>query len=449
MSDGVDVILDVWSLKDGQDKYVFMEKMVTDSDINKVLIICNKDYVEKADCRKGGVGTESTIMSDEIYSKAEQTKFLPVVFEKGNDGMIYKPHFLKSRIHIDMSSDDCYEMGYEQLLRDIFDKPLIKKPALGTMPAFLETEEPILLSTAKEQRFLKVKNEESSSFKDWVERYLEKLIASLGQFKISFRGGNAKDLVDLIEKSIDSMQVVTNDFINFLETVSANEECKGEQFVDFFENLLQYYEDNNIALPTSDSVSYLVNDNYRFFNYELFLSFASIMLKHQRFDIIRDVVSADFCILSNRMGREVMPLNYVEFQKYNYTLDRFKKNLTNSNLISEAATLLKSKMEGKLFEEMVEADILLYYLSLVYVKTEEVYDTWYPELSIYNSSFTILPKLVSSRYFEKAKVLFGVDDKESFVTLAKGLKDNLQRDGYHHIPSVLQGLGVDKVCSLK
>ena len=441
MSDGVDVILDVWSLKDGQDKYVFMEKMVTDSDIDKVLIICNKDYAEKADCRKGGVGTESTIMSDEIYSKAEQTKFLPVVFEKGNDGMIYKPHFLKSRIHIDMSSDDCYEMGYEQLLRDIFDKPLIKKPALGTMPAFLETDEPILLSTAKEQRFLKVKNEESSSFKDWVERYLEKLIASLGQFKISFRGGNAKDLVDLIEKSIDSMQVVTNDFINFLETVSANEECKGEQFVNFFENLLQYYEDNNIALPTSDSVSYLVNDNYRFFNYELFLSFASIMLKHQRFDIIRDVVSADFCILSNRMGREVMPLNYVEFQKYNYTLDRFKKNLTNSNLISEAATLLKSKMEGKLFEEMVEADILLYYLSLVYVKTEEVYDTWYPELSIYNSSFTILPKLVSCRYFEKAKVLFGVNDKESFVTLAKGLKDNLQRDGYHHIPSVQQGLG--------
>lgn len=449
MSDGVDVILDVWSLKDGQDKYVFMEKMVTDSDIDKVLIICNKDYAEKADCQKGGVGTESTIMSDEIYSKAEQTKFLPVVFEKGNDGMIYKPHFLKSRIHIDMSSDDCYEMGYEQLLRDIFDKPLIKKPALGTMPAFLETDEPILLSTAKEQRFLKVKNEESSSFKDWVERYLEKLIASLGQFKISFRGGNAKDLVDLIEKSIDSMQVVTNDFINFLETVSANEECKGEQFVDFFENLLQYYEDNNIALPTSDSVSYLVNDNYRFFNYELFLSFASIMLKHQRFDIIRDVVSADFCILSNRMGREVMPLNYVEFQKYNYTLDRFKKNLTNSNLISEAATLLKSKMEGKLFEEMVEADILLYYLSLVYVKTEDVYDMWYPELSIYNSCFTILPKLASNRYFEKAKILFGVDDKEGFIALIKGLKDNLQRDGYHHIPSVQQGLGIDKICSFR
>ena len=51
-----------------------------------------------------------------------------------------------------------------------------------------------------------------------------------------------------------------------------------------------------------------------------------------------------------------------------------------------------------------------------YVKTEDVYDMWYPELSIYNSSFTILPKLASSRYLEKAKLLFGVDDKESFIT---------------------------------
>ena len=86
---------------------------------------------------------------------------------------------------------------------------------------------------------MKVKNEESSSFKDWVERYFVKLIASLDQFKISFRGGKIKDLVDQIEKSIDSMQMVNNDFINFLETVSTNEECKGEQFVDFFEIRLQ------------------------------------------------------------------------------------------------------------------------------------------------------------------------------------------------------------------
>lgn len=37
IGDGVNVILDVWDLKNGQDKYVFMEQMVEDSEIKKVL----------------------------------------------------------------------------------------------------------------------------------------------------------------------------------------------------------------------------------------------------------------------------------------------------------------------------------------------------------------------------------------------------------------------------
>lgn len=449
MSDGVDVTLDVWSLKDGQDKYAFMEKMVADSEIKKVLIICNSDYAEKANARKGGVGTESTIMSDEIYSKVEQTKFIPILFEKESNGVICKPHFLRSRIHIDMSSEECYEEGYDKLLRDIYDVPLIKKPALGSMPSYLESDQPTFLSTAKEQRFLKTINEQTSSLADWMNRYFEKILSSLSQFKVSFKGGNTKDLIDLIENSIESMQVVNKDFVEFLDTVAVNRECTGELFVGFFERLLQYYEDEGIDLASSNEVWYLINDNYRFFNYELFLSFVAVMLKHERFDIVRDVVSTDFCILSNRMGRQVKSLNFAEFQKYNYTLDRFKKGLTNSNLYSEAASLLRSKVDGKMFERMIEADILLYYLSLIYTKDGDILGKWYPGLSIYNTAFNVLSKLVSCRYFEKAKVLFGVGDKESFITLIKGLNDNLGRDGYHRIPSVQHGLGLDKVCSIR
>lgn len=39
MGDGVNVILDVGDLKNGQDKYVFMEQMVEDSEIKKVLSV--------------------------------------------------------------------------------------------------------------------------------------------------------------------------------------------------------------------------------------------------------------------------------------------------------------------------------------------------------------------------------------------------------------------------
>ena len=118
MQDGVNVKLDVWDLKHGHDKYVFMEQMVKDPDIKKVLVICNEDYARKADDRTGGVGTESTIMSSDIYSLAEQTKFIPILVEKKN-GEPCLPTFLKSRMYIDMSSNDIYELGYDQLLRDI------------------------------------------------------------------------------------------------------------------------------------------------------------------------------------------------------------------------------------------------------------------------------------------------------------------------------------------
>jgi len=67
VSDGVDVVIDKWDLKEGQDKFNFMETMVKSNDIQKVLIILDKKYSEKAEQRTGGVGTEAQIISPKIY----------------------------------------------------------------------------------------------------------------------------------------------------------------------------------------------------------------------------------------------------------------------------------------------------------------------------------------------------------------------------------------------
>lgn len=64
MSHGVEVVLDKWDLKEGQDKYVFMEQCVNNSDITKVLIFCDKTYTEKANNRTGGVGDETVIFKE-------------------------------------------------------------------------------------------------------------------------------------------------------------------------------------------------------------------------------------------------------------------------------------------------------------------------------------------------------------------------------------------------
>src|SRR5437868_5127101 len=77
IGDHVDVVMDIYDLKEGDDKYAFMEQMVTDATVTHVLIFSDNMYAEKADAREAGVGTESQIISREVYEKVTQSKFIP------------------------------------------------------------------------------------------------------------------------------------------------------------------------------------------------------------------------------------------------------------------------------------------------------------------------------------------------------------------------------------
>ena len=50
--------------------------MVSDTEIQKVLIISDKKYADKANGRDGGVGTETQIISAEVYKNRQQEKIL-------------------------------------------------------------------------------------------------------------------------------------------------------------------------------------------------------------------------------------------------------------------------------------------------------------------------------------------------------------------------------------
>ncbi|WP_254061202.1 toll/interleukin-1 receptor domain-containing protein [Bacillus velezensis] len=73
---GVEVILDRWHLKIGYDRYKFMEDSIRKAD--KVIVICDKTYCEKANNRVGGVGSETMILTPEIYEDTKQDKFIPI-----------------------------------------------------------------------------------------------------------------------------------------------------------------------------------------------------------------------------------------------------------------------------------------------------------------------------------------------------------------------------------
>jgi hypothetical protein len=131
---GVDVILDKWDLLPGHDAHAFMEQMVTNPEIGKVILVCDKAYVEKANGRRSGAGIEAQIVSGEIYARTDQSKFVAVIAERDKNGIPCVPAYYKSRIYIDMSDPDTYDDGFERLLCWIYDEPLYVKPEQGNKP---------------------------------------------------------------------------------------------------------------------------------------------------------------------------------------------------------------------------------------------------------------------------------------------------------------------------
>lgn len=446
---GVYVVIDLWDLKDGQDKNAYMESMVTDPTMDKVLMVCNKDYVEKADRRKGGVGAESTIISAELYESMEQDKFIPVIFDKDENGKAYVPVFAKSRIYIDLSGDN-YDEGFDQLLRDIYGKPKFNRPPLGEMPTYLKADTPSYLKTAgMVDAIQNAISRESKRTLTIIDNYLETFLNAVPEYRVmATRAFPNKEIVEVVENGINSIQVLKNDFISFMSATAKTEYCTSELFIDFFERLLQSYEDHDIELlEGSDQQSYL-NDIFRFFNYELFLSFVVVMVSNNRFDVVSDIVRTTFCIVSPRRFIQAESRTYRRFQCYIGTLNRIKHDITNSNRVSISADQIRQYATILKFEDLIKADILLYYLSLI-VPGDSYFDTyWYPDLSVYNRDAEIYPRLASKRYFEKFKRLFNVNDVDSFKKIIASVQEPNIRDGYHRIPSIAQGLSLDKIASM-
>ena len=130
LENGVDVILDQYELSAGKEMTFFMERAVL---ADKILIILTPEYNSKATNRKGGVGFEYSIISQEYYDHGtSENKIIPVL--RSGDKEQSCPTYLKTSIFRDMRVDEKYETKFFELIRIILDRPLIEKPLLGKLP---------------------------------------------------------------------------------------------------------------------------------------------------------------------------------------------------------------------------------------------------------------------------------------------------------------------------
>ncbi|UVL43101.1 TIR domain-containing protein [Pseudomonas sp. B21-040] len=447
---GVDVLLDKWDLKEGHDANAFMEKMVSDESIKKVIIVLDEQYSDKANKRSGGVGTETQIISAEVYESVDQNKFVAVIASRDQEGKAKLPVFYKSRIYIDLSDDGLYGSNFEQLLRWIYDKPLNIKPELGKKPVFLNEEASVSLGTSVIFRRLidALKSSRPHANGALVE-YFSLFSRNLSRFRLEpSRGGTEFD--QKVLDSINQLLPARNELIEVFSTIAQYDLSTGAGPIihKFFESLIPYLDkpENVTSYHKWDW------DNLKFVIQESFMICIGVLLKHERYDLAECLVRQRYFAESDNYGQSKMH-SYGIFRNHLESLS-YRNNRLKLRRLSVHADLLKERCtdSGLSFNNLMQADFLLYLAESLQGLAENRRQEWWPESLVFKSfhggTFEMFLRAESLSYFNRMANLLGISSKSDFTALVEGLKSQavyVPKWGFDNI-NPLELMNYDRLC---
>lgn len=128
---GVDARIDMFHLRPGHDLHQWMTNEVIMAD--KVLLICDKYYAEKADARRSGVGWETMIILGDMLSTQKQTKYIGIVH--GENIQESLPVYIRSKYCLDWTKDERMEEEFKDLVLYLYDCEI--EPPLGKIPDYV------------------------------------------------------------------------------------------------------------------------------------------------------------------------------------------------------------------------------------------------------------------------------------------------------------------------
>ena len=217
---GIDVQLDQFHLKPGHDAQFFMEQMVTREDVRKVLLVCTEQYKRKADKREGGAGNEAQIISPELANRVDQTKFVALVRDRDESNRPLIPAFMGTPRFIDFSDEDSYDAAFEELVRDIFDKPATPPPPLGTPPSYVSDEAPTLATAGRSRTIENAFKQGRPNTSGLLDDYAESFLRSLERFRLTPEQGQRPDFDQAVVDSIFRLRLYRDDFLSVLSTIA-------------------------------------------------------------------------------------------------------------------------------------------------------------------------------------------------------------------------------------
>jgi len=420
VNDGVDVVLDVWDLREGDDKYAFMEKMVTDESVSHVLVFSDSQYAIKADARKAGVGTESQIISNEVYAKVQQSKFIPVVCEFDESGEPLLPTFFKSRIWIDFSSPEAANENWEQLIRLLYGKPAHEKPALGKAPTYVTTDANAPASPAA-AKFAVLKQAVIHE-KKGLRLYRQDFLGACYVYADALRIRERPEVTSMGQRVLEDCGKLKHvrdhiaDWVLLESELNSSEEF-GEALIAVLEQLLELKS----RPPEVNSWSDVWYEAHSVFVYETFLYVVAALIKTNSFGLLHLILTSHYLLPKTETHGGDRFGKFDAFYGYSEALQVLAPE--GKTLYSPAAELLKRQADrvDLPFTSIMQAELVILMMAFI---TEG--SRWYPQTLHYSSrsgSFPLFLRAAQHRHFQKIVMITGIGSADDLrETIREGHK---------------------------
>jgi hypothetical protein len=418
VENGIDVKIDKWDIRPGQNLHKFMEEMVNNNDINKVLVVCDKLYADKANDRKGGVGIETDIITPEVYGNSQNTKFIPVVFEKDKNRDAYLPAYFKSRYYIDLCLDnDKYSEAFEDLIRLIIGKPEHTKPKLGKIPNYI-LEEDKRGQTSASARAVRAAFENGKNIVPKLKSYcIDAFVPNLDNFIIQNKSNTSiEDEKKNFLKTLNDFTTYRDEYLEIMEKAAKYNFQELESIIySFFEKLLSYKKDKSKEYGT---------ENIEFIIYELFLYTVGILIKEERFDTVAELLKRESVELDNCEKQKKM-FEKTYFNSNGRVFEALKQGEDGGRYINYAVTYMMNKRNNNILSklELIDADVLIYLKALIEREIHKQLSLWwYPLTKIrlgWGDKSPLFIRCASIGYTKKVDVIFKYSMLKDFKEISE------------------------------
>ncbi|MGI8509739.1 MAG: hypothetical protein ACR2MQ_10475, partial [Gemmatimonadaceae bacterium] len=155
-------------------------------------------------------------------------------------------------------------------------------------------------------------------------------------------------------------------------------------------------------------------NNISFLSWELMLITAATLIKTERFPLLAELLNSKY--LRQAPYSNAKLVSYTVFETALSAIDDAYRQTHKLTWRSMSSQLVKDRVQPPMhFEQLIEADFVLMLRSVI--RDEKPWE-WYPRTMVYarnHSPFTVFVRAQSRSYFNRLRVVFGVENQTEFI----------------------------------